>query len=72
MQAEGKIPTEKGKMLSAAVKHDDWCQVYKCGECNCDPEIEFTAASNENRESVSRRIDEEGAKFRDKVRKKMI
>jgi hypothetical protein len=55
-----------------AVKHDDWCRVYKGGECNCDPEIEFTEVTNENRGSISRRIDEESVKFRDKVRKKMV
>jgi hypothetical protein len=70
MQAEGKIP--KGGFTSAAVKHDSWCRVYNGGECNCDPEIEFTEVTDENTEAVSRRISKESAEFRDKMKKKMI
>jgi hypothetical protein len=72
LQAEGKVPTEKGKMFSTTVKNDDWCNVYKAGECNCDPEITFVEITSENRASIAHHVNEETAKFRDKMKKKMI
>jgi hypothetical protein len=71
-QIEEKVPNEKGKLYSSAVQHDDWCQIYRGGECNCDPDITFTEFTKENRANVTRRIDEETAKFQEKVRKKMV
>lgn len=29
----------KGKVCKVEALHDDWCRIYKKGECNCDPEI---------------------------------
>ncbi len=72
LQAEGKVPNGRGRVFSTAVKHYDWCRIYKGGECNCDPEITFTEVTNENRAEIAQHIDEETAEFRDKVKKKMI
>jgi hypothetical protein len=37
LQAEGKLP--KVGLHDVDVAHDDWCQVYQGGYCNCDPDI---------------------------------
>ena len=37
LQAEGKLP--KVGVNEVDVAHDDWCQVYRGGYCNCDPDI---------------------------------
>ena len=37
LQAEGKLP--KVGVNEVDVAHDGWCQVYKGGYCNCDPDI---------------------------------
>ena len=39
LQAEGKLP--KVGIHDVSVAHDDWCQVYKGGYCNCDPDIKL-------------------------------
>jgi enamine deaminase RidA (YjgF/YER057c/UK114 family) len=70
--AEGKYPSEPGKLYSTAVKHDDWCRVYLAGECNCDPEITITEITKENRAQVSKAIDDESAKFRQRIKDKMV
>jgi len=38
-QSEGKLP--KVGLHEVNVAHDDWCQVYKGGYCNCDPDIQL-------------------------------
>lgn len=31
--------TGKGTVIHIAVEHDDWCRIFKGGECNCSQEI---------------------------------
>jgi hypothetical protein len=39
MKQAGTIPAESGSCLDVTCSHDDWCQIYKGGYCNCDPDI---------------------------------
>ncbi len=48
---EGKVPAD-GKRYAFDVQHDDWCQIYRLGECNCDPNIYFEEVTPENRERI--------------------
>ena len=32
---------ERGRVTIANVMHDEWCDIYRGGICNCDPQIEF-------------------------------
>ena len=32
---------ERGRVTLTNIWHDDWCEIYRGGVCNCDPEIEF-------------------------------
>ena len=34
----GALPREVG-IHQVSVAHDDWCQHFYAGACNCDPEI---------------------------------
>jgi hypothetical protein len=70
LQSEGKLP--QGGFTNVTIKHDDWCRTYNAGECNCDPEIEFTEVTDENKETVARRISKDTAEFRAKMKKKMV
>jgi len=38
LQRAGKIPSAPG-VYQIDVRHDDWCNIYRGGYCNCDPEI---------------------------------
>ena len=40
MIAEGKIPASVG-VSHIYVMHDDWCEIYNGGYCNCNPEVTF-------------------------------
>lgn len=31
-----------GTVSEGTICHDDWCEIYKGGECHCDPEITIT------------------------------
>ena len=72
MQREGKFPIEKGKQYSAKIAHDDWCQTYNGGDCNCDPEISFVEVTAENSEKVAKKIVEDSKAFRDRSKKKVV
>ena len=40
LYAEGKLNTNVGlHMLN--ISHDDWCDIFDGGLCNCDPDIEL-------------------------------
>ena len=32
---------ERGRVTITNVWHDEWCDIYSGGFCNCDPRIEF-------------------------------
>ena len=31
------VPYERGRVYHTVMAHDDWCEIYKGNECNCDP-----------------------------------
>jgi hypothetical protein len=33
------LTTPRGSASTFDVLHDDWCDIYRGGFCNCDPEI---------------------------------
>lgn len=33
------IPLARGKVSDLDIKHDDWCDIFKAGYCNCEPDI---------------------------------
>ncbi len=72
MQREGKVPIEKGKQYSARVAHDNWCQTYNGGECNCDPDITFVEVTEQNVNSVAKHIVEDAREFREQIKKKVV
>lgn len=37
---EGKIPTSRG-LNDLTIAHDNWCHIYRGGDCNCDPDVEL-------------------------------
>jgi hypothetical protein len=39
LQGEGKLP--KVGLQDVDVFHDGWCELYKGGYCNCDPDIQL-------------------------------
>ena len=38
--ATGRVKPIPGTVNHIAVRHDDWCLIFKGGVCNCDPEVE--------------------------------
>lgn len=55
-ESEAKIPHYLQKITATArqlqlapgvhivqVRHDDWCSIWRGGECNCEPEIGMSA-----------------------------
>ncbi|RYX81057.1 hypothetical protein EON83_25870 [bacterium] len=34
---------KEGTVTTVAVAHDDWCQIFKGGKCNCNPTLTTTA-----------------------------
>lgn len=46
MVRTGEIPA--GQMGNALARHDKWCGKLKGGRCNCDPDIEWMPAANED------------------------
>jgi hypothetical protein len=72
LKAEGKFPSEPGKLYDAKVAHDYWCRIYSAGECNCDPEITVVQITKENRAETAKRIAEDTAEFRNKMKEKQI
>lgn len=37
MVAHGEIPMDE--VNNVRIMHDDWCDVFNGGRCNCDPDI---------------------------------
>lgn len=70
--SEGKLLIEKGKSYDYAIQHDSWCRVYNGGECNCDPNIEATEITPENKKEVAERIDKETKEFRERMKTKIV
>lgn len=42
MYRDGEIPTKRGFVTNVHVGHDDRCQVFDGGFCNCDPSVTWT------------------------------
>ena len=40
-EAMDKGVIERGRVTITNVWHDEWCDIYRGGICNCDPKIEF-------------------------------
>ena len=72
LQAAGKVPSGPGKFYDCKVSHDDWCNVYRSGECNCDPEITYTEITDKNRDQVAKMITDDSAEFRKKIEEKKV
>jgi len=72
LQAEGKLPAERGKVYDFKVAHDDWCRVYNGGECNCDPDMTAVEITDRNRQQVAKMIAVDSAEFRKEVDKKKV
>lgn len=45
----GKIKTGTGQVVHADIRHDDWCNIFKGGVCNCNPEVSFRPAQEARR-----------------------
>jgi hypothetical protein len=40
MLAGGKLgPARPGQVIGVKVYHDNWCAIFRGGQCNCSPEI---------------------------------
>lgn len=39
LTSQGKIDQTPGTVTLIDVKHDTWCNFFKGGSCNCQPEI---------------------------------
>ena len=37
------IDSDKPNIYHIGVFHDDWCDIFKGGSCNCNPEVKLTA-----------------------------
>ena len=72
LQLEGKVPIAQGKSYDTKIAHDDWCLVYKGGECNCDPEISFVEITERNAEPVLKQVAADSKEFRAKVKDKIV
>ena len=72
LQLEGKVPIEQGKSYDTKVAHDDWCNVYKGGECNCDPDISFIEITESNVQQVVKQVAADSKEFRAKVKDKIV
>jgi hypothetical protein len=44
MVADGKVPTSG--LWHTNIRHDDWCNSFCGGYCNCDPDIQFVEEPN--------------------------
>lgn len=43
--AAGKFDMVKpGTVQTLEIQHDDWCAIFKGGECNCSPTMELVIA----------------------------
>ena len=41
------LQAEKGKVSHLTIAHDDWCDIYNGGSCNCNPDVDFGKPSPE-------------------------
>lgn len=44
--ADKQLP--RGQVVEAHVYHDDWCAIFRGGECDCDPRIELPPLAEKN------------------------
>lgn len=65
----GKIRLSPG-VSDVEIRHDDWCNIFHGGQCNCNPSLTQNVGGSEQ-ERV-RRIVDSAAKFREVVRKKTV
>ncbi len=72
LQLEGKVPIELGKSYDTKISHDNWCQVYNGGECNCDPDISFVEITEKKAEQVLKQVAEDRKEFRAKGKDKIV
>ncbi len=70
LRREGKLPAD-GTLCAFDVQHDDGCQIYRLGECNCDPDISYEEITPENRERIVAETVRDLAEFRQDVISKM-
>jgi hypothetical protein len=40
LKAATQAGLQPGGFYTTAVLHDDWCGIYRGGDCNCDPIVE--------------------------------
>jgi hypothetical protein len=55
---------------SMGIAHDDWCQIYLGGPCNCDPDISIIEVTAANREEIIAKIANDTSQFRRKRQEK--
>ena len=67
MFAAGELQPSVG-LNDLLVCHDDWCNCFRGGECNCDPDI--TLRTNVSIEDTLKLYEESRKAFRDLVNKK--
>ena len=59
------------KVGGVRVLHDDWCQIHRLGECNCDPDVSFEEVTPEDRERIVEEWGRDLREFQQDIRNKM-
>ena len=68
---EQATAAQKPPLYSIGIAHDDWCQMYLGGPCNCDPDITITEVTAANRDEIVAKIARDTARFRKKREEKI-
>ena len=37
--ATGEMDYHRGQVNHIPIYHDDWCEIFNGGECNCNPDV---------------------------------
>jgi hypothetical protein len=66
------IPPADGKLRDCQISHDDWCNIYRGGECNYDPDIEYREITKANAVQVFSKISGQVENFAREIEKKKL
>jgi hypothetical protein len=69
-QHAGQLQMSPGTVSDVQIGHDDWCEIFRGGMCNCNPTlVQYEGGSDEKRID---RILKSASSFAETVRKKRI
>jgi hypothetical protein len=67
---QGILQTRPGVLSDVKIEHDEWCNIFRGGECNCDPTL--TVRHNVTMDELVEHSRESAESFKAMVERKKL